>query len=555
MLRALCPILGPMSCGPGHSRSRTMDRPSVSSLLVRAQWHEAWGTNRRTAAVCFAFVGLFVVAMGLSPAAQLRALHIRSSWTVVGHTTTPGVHAPRWRVARTSSRLPRAAASAAATPGHALQELQDGTLVRLSAAVRSLKSITLLSLGSLGVAAVAVLYRLLSLAKTQSKDTQPLVWAVASASEERPALSGVQGEPKWKQVLRNRGTALHTPERTLEVARAEYAAIHGKAIRDSEAQFAFVHEAGALRRDSNAEGTWECFSFANAVHTTTVVDAVPPAPFLSSDLARTSRQPLFTRDECAAVIAEAEDPPLWRGANRLASFAKRAASFRPVRELPQTKAWLDSRIPMLFEAIACAFPTFDPHHLRVSAASVLKYDACVGQTELGAHRDGPGVACVVSLNDAGEYDGGGTYIEALGKALRVDAGHAVLHPGNVRHAGAQITRGVRYILVIWAYSASFPAPEHYAVCRASEHLAAALNTAPGGFRDELLVGAAFAFDEALRLGAGTRTEAAHLGLGQALLALGYPGLASGFFDNALLRSPQNALAAELQTKAMTAGSP
>ena len=108
------------------------------------------------------------------------------------------------------------------------------------------------------------------------------------------------------------------------------------------------------------------------------------------------------------------------------------------------------------------------------------------------HRDGPIVTASVALNAPDEYGGGGTLIEAVGRAGRdagaqgaADPGDAirpgsgcvvlhpnlhpkltltlaltltltltptlircvVLHPGNVRHGGAPISSGVRYILV------------------------------------------------------------------------------------------------------------
>ena len=74
------------------------------------------------------------------------------------------------------------------------------------------------------------------------------------------------------------------------------------------------------------------------------------------------------------------------------------------------------------------------------------------------HRDGPLVTCVLALNEPADFDGGGTLVEALGvesgsarevsdaaspaAAFRVGAGHVVLHPGNVRHGGSPVTRGV-----------------------------------------------------------------------------------------------------------------
>ena len=78
---------------------------------------------------------------------------------------------------------------------------------------------------------------------------------------------------------------------------------------------------------------------------------------------------------------------------------------------------------------------------------------------LGYHCDGPLVTLGVALNGADEYDGGGTVIAPLqerdllererkrGAAIALPAGHALVHPGGVRHAGAPIHSGARWLLV------------------------------------------------------------------------------------------------------------
>ena len=70
----------------------------------------------------------------------------------------------------------------------------------------------------------------------------------------------------------------------------------------------------------------------------------------------------------------------------------------------------------------------------------------------------------IALNRPDDYTGAGTLIEALEPAAVLDAepveglrgsdgavrlpkGHALVHPGNARHAGAAIRSGVRWVLV------------------------------------------------------------------------------------------------------------
>lgn len=127
--------------------------------------------------------------------------------------------------------------------------------------------------------------------------------------------------------------------------------------------------------------------------------------------------------------------------------------------------------------------------LRVSDARLVKYNASAAQTELGLHRDGPLVTATISLSRLDEYGGGGTLIEALAagerpraagerpserpsassrtNVKRVPRGHAILHPGAVRHGGEPITRGLRYVLVFFICDADECDHDRYCVLRAN----------------------------------------------------------------------------------------
>ena len=108
---------------------------------------------------------------------------------------------------------------------------------------------------------------------------------------------------------------------------------------------------------------------------------------------------------------------------------------------------------------------------------MVRYDASEGRTELGCHRDGTLLTVNIALNALSEYQGGGTRFEALEKAssastsggggvdgggggglgvdsrygqtvgggggdgsdvegdvVKIECGHVLVHPGEVRHA-------------------------------------------------------------------------------------------------------------------------
>ena len=69
------------------------------------------------------------------------------------------------------------------------------------------------------------------------------------------------------------------------------------------------------------------------------------------------------------------------------------------------------------------------------------------QASLPLHRDGSLLSFNILLNNAAAFDGGGTYFELLDTTYRGQQGDAVIHSGRLRHAGAEVTRGERYVLV------------------------------------------------------------------------------------------------------------
>ena len=57
----------------------------------------------------------------------------------------------------------------------------------------------------------------------------------------------------------------------------------------------------------------------------------------------------------------------------------------------------------------------------------------------------------IALNSSMDYTGGGTYFVDLGRALKIEQGHYISFPGNLRHGGDPITSGTRYILAMFLY--------------------------------------------------------------------------------------------------------
>jgi len=168
-------------------------------------------------------------------------------------------------------------------------------------------------------------------------------------------------------------------------------------------------------------------------------------------LVHTTAQPLFTADECAAIVAEAEEWATRAGGWTSTRHFNHPTTDIPLAELPRTRAFLNEDglpngiYPLLGHAFEGSLPNW--RALRVADAFIVKYNHAGGQTSLSPHRDGSVLSFNVALNEKCEYEGGGTWFAGIDRALPIERGHVCCHASGVLHGGHPITSGVRYILV------------------------------------------------------------------------------------------------------------
>jgi tetratricopeptide (TPR) repeat protein len=198
-------------------------------------------------------------------------------------------------------------------------------------------------------------------------------------------------------------------------------------------------------------------------------------PFASGRLIFETRQPLVSPAVCAAIRREASRA---MAAGASSSFTMTETNRDvPVHDLPRTLRWLNAFLPAVLEpAVRQAYgdravdgllgrwrlllrrgraggdgggarsPT---KQLVVYRALVVQYDVAAQLTHQPVHRDAALLSVIVPLNCRSEYEGGGTWIEPLGKAIALPQGHVLLHPSAVRHGGNRLTAGERWVLVIF----------------------------------------------------------------------------------------------------------
>ena len=165
-----------------------------------------------------------------------------------------------------------------------------------------------------------------------------------------------------------------------------------------------------------------------------------------------SRAPLLLPEDCARAIETAEAHARLRGGWTTSRHFEVPTTDLPMGTLPSLLPWFNRALAdRILPAAIAAYPTAAPDasRLRVLDAFLVKYTAGA-QAGLPVHCDQSLVSYTIALNDPSEYVGGGTWFRSLGRTLDApSAGHALIFPGRLEHAGRPILRGQRYVIVLF----------------------------------------------------------------------------------------------------------
>jgi hypothetical protein len=82
-----------------------------------------------------------------------------------------------------------------------------------------------------------------------------------------------------------------------------------------------------------------------------------------------------------------------------------------------------------------------------SEPHLVKYAGKSSGSPLHVDTEHVSITINVLLSDSSDFGGGGTYIPAIDRTIMLEQGQMLIHPGCLAHAGADITHGVRQILV------------------------------------------------------------------------------------------------------------
>ena len=165
-----------------------------------------------------------------------------------------------------------------------------------------------------------------------------------------------------------------------------------------------------------------------------------------------SLKPLLPKAECKKYIETAEAWGQANGGGTTARHYSVATTDVPLMDLPELVPSFNAALnEALLPALAALYPSAAPlaSKLRVLDCFLVRYDA-QAQASLPLHTDQALLSFTIALNDPSEYEGGGTYFRGIDRAVDAPAaGHAIMFPGKLEHAGDPITKGRRYIIVLF----------------------------------------------------------------------------------------------------------
>jgi len=187
---------------------------------------------------------------------------------------------------------------------------------------------------------------------------------------------------------------------------------------------------------------------------------------LGKGLVHVSKHSIIPPEECARAIQIAEGWAAENGGWLSDRHASAPTTDMAIKDVPPLLEWFNQHLETsLFPMLAQRFPDQieHPDQIRVHDAFIVKYEFGEGkQNQLSLHQDESTFSFTIALNSRDEYEGGGTFFEAIRpsndadasfeqRALSTDAGGCVAFGGKLRHGGQAITKGVRYIIPLFVY--------------------------------------------------------------------------------------------------------
>jgi len=101
----------------------------------------------------------------------------------------------------------------------------------------------------------------------------------------------------------------------------------------------------------------------------------------------------------------------------------------------------------LFKKIFKSYCISENYIADIKDMFIVKYEIQT-QTSLNSHKDGTNLSFNIMLSDINDYEGGGTYFDD-GLTYYLNPGDVLVHSGFINHGSHDITKGERYVLVVF----------------------------------------------------------------------------------------------------------
>lgn len=154
---------------------------------------------------------------------------------------------------------------------------------------------------------------------------------------------------------------------------------------------------------------------------------------------------IYGKNVCEWIIFESEEYAKNNGGWNSSRHEKYATTDIPVEKVVPVFRYVLFSLKTIFQKIQTSYCLPKNTELNIVDLFIVKYNENA-QNSLELHQDYSFLTVNLLLNDPSEFEGGGTYFND-GTTVFLEQGDMLIHSGRIKHAGIQITKGKRYLLV------------------------------------------------------------------------------------------------------------
>ena len=154
---------------------------------------------------------------------------------------------------------------------------------------------------------------------------------------------------------------------------------------------------------------------------------------------------IYCPDVCKFIINECEMHAKNNGGWTTTRHNKYPTTDLPVDAIPSIFGLVLETLKTITKKVSSSYELHDDMFINVEDLFVVKYSHDA-QNALEMHHDGSFLSFSILLNDANEFEGGGTYFDD-GLTTHLEQGGILIHSSRIKHSGLPITKGTRYLLV------------------------------------------------------------------------------------------------------------